>query len=499
MSYWSFISRTAGAAASAGKSLTNGMNSFVRSQTVKPRRRSMRRGILVPGDGPPVGAANTFLDYRRVLLPAQVTALQQGVFPLGRIQDPGHDVPGFPIFLDWEHVARHVAVVGPSRSGKTYNILAPWIAAATTQGVTTVAVDVKGDLLSEISSARTRMDITDPIRYYLWDVSNPQASRSWNPLSEVATPLDASQVAIAFLGEVDPDDHQKFFAERDHRWLRGLVWLTVQAMGASTHPSVLYKLVISQQWLAQVVRQVPQAAHEVIDLVQYSQPDFAKVTAGLSNKLSWLADPSLATMLSGVGARSFTLAQAFDSGAIVVVGCRTSGGERDATAASVFLNLARQKCLERFGRNAVPVFWILDEARSYAQRIQLPQMLDLLAGARSPVCVGLQDVNQLGDEKQQIRMLANCDTFIALKGVSADTATFLSDRLGHTSAPSTTMTMDQSGKWRPSLTHQDRPLLGDREIMAPPVGRYGGVAHIKSAQPERPGADFTPVFLFSFD
>ena len=89
----------------------------------------------------------------------------------------------------------------------------------------------------------------------------------------------------------------------------------------------------------------------------------------------------------------------------------------------IFLNLLRLKCLEQFGGIAVPVFWVLDEARRYARGIQLDQM-------------------------------------------------------------------NNTAQWRPSITHQELPLLGDREIMYPPVGMYGGVAQLRagSASP----------FLFSF-
>lgn len=484
VSYWRFVGDAAAgfarASTSAAQSMGYGVNALVRSQGVRPSRRSIRRGILVPGDGPPTGAAGTFLDYREVLIPQQVTALQQGVFPLGRIQDPGQDNPGFRIYLDWEFIAKHVAVVGPPGSGKTFSIFAPWIVSAAEQGLTAVAVDVKGDLRQEISEAKARLGVSKPLPIVTWDISDPQRSRSWNPLSEISSLEHAAQVAMAFLGEVDPNDHQKFFAERDQRWLRGLLWLSVQALGKHTHPSVLYQLIVSQQHLSSLAVQVPQAAYEIVDLIRFDSSKYTDATAGLANRLSWLADPSLAAMLAGSGTRAFSLSQAVDSGAILLVGSREQGGERTAVAASIFLNLLRLKCLERFGGAAAPVFWVLDEARRYAHRVQLDQMLDLLRGANSPVCIGLQDVNHLGPESQQVRMLANCSTFITLTGVSQDTAKFFKARLGTVSAPSTSMTMDQTGTWRPSVARQERPLLGDREIMYPPVGHYGGVAQLRA-------------------
>lgn len=477
------------ASASAARNLSNGINSYVQTQGVRPSRRSLKRGILVPGDGPPQGAKGTFLDYREVLLPAQLTALQQGVFPLGRVQDPGKDQPDFLIALDWGFVDRHVAVIGPSGSGKTYGILAPWIVAACASGLSTVAVDVKGDLHAEIRAAKTRLGVTTPIPTGIWDIDDPHGSRPWSPLSEVSTPQHAAQLALAFLGEVNPGSHQKYFDERDHRWLRGLAWLAVNALGHKVHPSVLFKLIVSQTYLATLASQAPHAAHELLDLIQQHPSDFTKATAGLANKLSWLAEPGLADMLDARSPNAFTLTEALDQGVLLIVGSRERGGERSATAAAVMLNLLRLRCLERFGTNQAPVFWMLDEAHRYAKRIQLDQMLDLLRGAGSPVCVAGQDVAHLGDDKDQSRMLTNCDTFITLTGVSPDTARFFSGRLGRLWSPTTTMAMDATGAWRPSIGHAERSLLGDREIMYPPVGQYGGVAQLRSGSP-RP-------FLFS--
>lgn len=477
------------ASASAARNLSNGISSYVQTQGVRPSRHSLRRGILVPGDGPPQGATGTFLDYREVLLPAQLTALQKGILPLGGVQDPGRDQPDFPIGLEWGFVERHVAVIGPSGSGKTYGILAPWTVAACASGLTTVAVDVKGDLHAEIRAAKVRLGVTTPIPTGIWDIDNPHESRPWSPLSEVSTPQHAAQLALAFLGEIDPRDSEKYFAERDHRWLRGLAWLAVNALGHDTHPSVLFKLIVSQSYLASLASQAPQASHELLDLIQQHPSDFTKATAGLANKLSWLAEPGLADMLDARSPKAFTLAQALGQGVLLIVGARERGGERSATAAAVMLNLLRLRCMERFGTNQVPVFWVLDEARRYAKRIQLDQMLDLLRGAGSPVCVAVQDVAHFGSEEDQSRMLTNCDTFITLTGVSPDTASFFSRRLGKVSSPTTTMAMDASGAWRPTIGHAERPLLGEREIMYPPVGRYGGVAQLRSGSP-RP-------FLFS--
>lgn len=479
------------AAFTAGNHLSNSLARSVGIARVKPSHAALRSGILCPGDGPPSSSIASFLDYREVLLPAQLRALRSGPFPLGWAKHPREATGAFEIYLDWEDVRRHVSVIGPSGSGKTSNILAPWAAMAAGAGVTVVAVDTRGDFLQEIANYKNQRAITETFPVIRWDIHSPAVSRPWNPLREVSSVNDAAQVALAFLGEVDPNDQNKQFAERDHRWLRGLVHLLVTARGNNSHPQDLYALVVNQDALVSLVQQAPRAATDLFDLVQFPNAEYSKATWGLANKLSWLAEPQLAAMLSGSGARAFTLAAAIDSGAILVVGARVSGGEKAMTAASLMLNLLKLRCMENFGRQARPMLWILDEAPKYARRIELDQILDFMRGAGVAACIGIQDISQFGDETVQTRMLANTDTMIALKGISAKSAGYLVDRLGEVQASSTSMQMDSRGQWTPSLSHRERPVLGNREVMHPPVGDYGAVVHLKNRSRH--------PFLVSFD
>ena len=410
---------------------------------------------------------------------------------MGRAKHPRDAAGAFEIYLDWEDVRRHVAVIGPSGSGKTSNILAPWAAAAAGAGITVVAVDTRGDFLQEIANYKNRRAITETFPVIKWDIQSPATSRPWNPLREVSSVDDAAQVALAFLGEVDPNDRNKQFSERDHRWLRGLVHLLVTARGPNSHPQDLYALVVNQHALVSLVQRAPRAATDLFDLVQLPNAEYTKATWGLANKLSWLAEPQLASMLSGSGPRAFTLRAAMDSGAILVVGARVSGGEKAMTAASLMLNMLKLRCMENFGNQARPMLWILDEAPKYARRIELDHVLDFMRGAGVAACIGIQDISQFGDDTAQTRMLANADAMIALKGISAKSAAYLVDRLGEVQASSATMQMDSRGQWTPALAHRERPVLGNREIMHPPVGDYGAVVHLK-------GRSQHP-FLVSFD
>ena len=81
--------------------------------------------------------------------------------------------------------------------------------------------------------------------------------------------------------------------------------------------------------------------------------------------------------------------------------------------------------------------------------------------------------------------------FLSLRGVSAATARFLSGRLGSMSAPAISFSRGDDGVVRPTVTHHIQPLLGEREIMYPPIGKYGGIAHIRNAS--------SHPFLFRLD
>jgi type IV secretory pathway TraG/TraD family ATPase VirD4 len=489
---WRASTAATGAAVSAGSMMAEGWARRRRTAAVRPSREAMRTGILAPGDGPPSGTVGTFLDYREVLLPDDVTPLNTGPFPLGRVKHPRADAGAYPVYLGWEEVRRHLAVVGPAGSGKTANVLVPLAVGAAEAGLGCVVVDTKGDFIDDFVAYRTRHGINRRHHMVRWDIADPATSHPWNPLNEVRDQNDSAQFALALLGEVDPAKPNSDFAERDHRWLRGLVYLLVRTRGPNPHPRDLYMLVVNQQALTALAQRDPAAAIDVIDLVKFPPADFSKATWALANRLSWLAEPGLATMLDGSAPRAFTLRQAIDSGAIIKVGARVSGGERTMSAAALMLNMLRLRCMKHFGTcHGARMLWILDEAPKYAHRIKLDEVLDFMRGAGVAACVGVQDVTQFGDEVEQERMLANADTLIALRGVSAATAAFVAKRLGDVQAATVSNAMDAHGSWNPTLSHQTKPMLGLREIMQPPVGRYGGLVHTRasSAHP----------FLVTFD
>lgn len=461
--------------------LNQAIGSAVTASGVRPGRHARRSGVLGPDDPPPSDARSTYWDFRYVLLPKQVRALAQGTFPLGTVIHPQRRGPEFPIYLEWGNLEKHTAIIGPPGSGKSRLLIAPWIVQATVNGLTTINVDVKGDLAESIRDAKRTLGAKGTLRVRRWDIGAPEKSRSWNPISEVRSVQDASQVAQALLGPVDPSSAHKFFEERDHRWLRGLLRVLAAQPGGPPHPRELYRVAVSQDYLKQYLTGGGVQTHDVLDMVQLPKSDYSAATAGLTNRLSWLADPTFEKMLSGTGPDAITVDEILTSGGIFVVGARLSHGELAWASSSMLLSLLKLRTMERFGSLATPILWTLDEAGRYGDRINLQEMLDVLRGAGSSVCIAIQDVQHLGDEKKAIATLASCDTVITLKGVSPATAKMIGDRLGHVSAPVVTQSAGPNGAWQPSVSHQLQPMLGQAEIMNLPMTNRGALAHLRSA------------------
>lgn len=480
--------------------LSQSVSQRVHTAVLRPSAQSRRLGILAPGDGPPSGSLGGFQDYRQILLPSDLRDLEVGEYPIGSVVHPHNRTRSMRAFLRWGHLRRHCAIIGPSGSGKTSNIIAPWIVAAIQSGASVVAIDVKGDLLSEIVAAKQRMGVTKPIDTFLWDIDDPlRSTGSWSPLQSVSShgPSGAASAAQAILGEINAHDPQPFFAQRDHAWLRGLISLVVGVHGDSVHPAVLYRAVRDQEFLLSMIHAAPSLSFELSGIAFPNESDFLNATQGIANKISWFADPHLYDLLdptlSGVRnvSRSLNFDILFRQPVLLVVGSRIAGGERSAMASSLLLNQLKLELMSRFARgNARPIFWFLDEASRYSDRVDLTQMLDLFRGVNAPVCLSVQDAQQLAsDSSERSRMLGNCDTLVALKGVSQVTAQYFSERLGVLKSPMATVGVN-AGQRHVSVAHVDTPILGQNEIMNPPIGEYGGVVQLR-------GVNVRP-FLVSF-
>lgn len=475
--------RTAGALGRGLSHLNEVVSSAVVATQLSPGVRARLSGVLAPGDVPPSGARSTFWDFRYVLLPKQVRALAHGMFPLGTVLHPQRRGAEFPVFLDPGDFEKHAAIIGPPGSGKSRFLLAPWIVQAAAHGLTTISVDVKGDLVENLRDAKQALGLGASFSVKRWDLAAPEKSRSWNPIREIRGTQDAAQIALALLGPVDTGSNHRFFEERDHRWLRGLLLILASRSGSPSHPRELYRMVVSQQYLQQYVSAAGSAASDVWDLAQLPAADYPAATAGLANRLSWLSDPTYEQMLSGIGPHAITADEILDSGGIFVVGARLSNGELAWMSSSMLIATLKLRVMKRFGSLATPVLWVLDEAGRYGDRINLQEMLDVMRGAGSSICIAVQDVQHLGDPVKAAATLASCDILIAMKGVSPTSAKMIGDRLGEVSAPAVSQTIGANGVRTPTVSHQMRPMLGHAEIMNLPMTDRGALVHLRSSSP----------------
>lgn len=460
----------------ASERVADGVAAGVANAAVKPSRMARRTGVLAPGDPPPAGVRSGYLDYRGVALPSELGQLHSGLFPIGRMAHPqrGAEVPGW---MSWDQVIRHTAVIGPAGSGKTTSLLVPWIISALRAGIAVVAVDVKGDLREEIkaqTASRGAGRLGLPL--FRWDIADPRGSRPWNPLAEIHDSQSLNAVVTALLDAIDPTSKDRYFAERDHRWLRGLLRLALAVSPKASLVDVLAMTLDRRRLDAALATSASHGA-ELGDLAGYAESDYSLATGGLANRLSWVADRDVADLCSY---SSFSLEEILSQPSLCIVGARLSHGEPAAAAAATMLGLLRVAAFGRFGQPSQPMLWVIDEAAVVASRVDLPRLLEVARGAGVGVVVALQDVTQLGDRDARNRQLANCHGLIVLRGCSAETAEHFAGRLGVHSVATTGFASDHRGRALPTVGREQLPVLGTREIMHPPLGQFAGVGHIPS-------------------
>lgn len=444
----------------------------MRSSGFGPSMKTRSTGILGPGDGPVRASNGVLLDFRNVHVPKELAALAHGVFPLGVGVHPQGMRAGTPCFLDWGDVAGHVLVVAGSQSGKTYNITLPWALAAISRGIPTVVVDVKGTLYDDLVRRKADLGITERFPLRIWSIGDARRSWSWNPLAEVRQPQDVAALAEAVLGEVDQNSPHKFFAERDHRWLRGLINL-VRAREREPTLEKVYELTAVQSDLIDAIRQYPHAASDLVDTLSLSASEYSLAFSGLANRLSWVTEDDASEATAGRGRYSFSVDEFFRDGGLLIIEARQSQGEPAQMAAALMLNMLRLRALGMFGQQQ-SVLWLLDEAPTYADRIRLPTTLDLVAGAGVAVVVICQSVAQFGSDVARDRAVANIKTFIGLRGMAQASAEWMSEAIGQWEAPTVTSNYDGRGRSN-SVSSQPRPILGPTELMNLPVGERGAV------------------------
>lgn len=446
--------------------------------------RSRLSGVLAPGDHP--GDSTGFMDYRGVGLPRDYPGATDAVVCVGEICHP-HGSPRTPIWLGWSTLNRHTAVVAPTGSGKTISVIAPWISDAIDAGISVVALDVKGDLLEEVYRIRGGRKIAAPIRQ--WDISSRRPhSLSWNPLEEVGDENALQALVTALLGEVDTRAENRYFQERDHRWLGGLLKTTITGIPNPTLEMV-HALLLDRSTLNRFTKALPEAAVNIGDLVTMPDTDYGLATAGLTNALAWTTHGNAR---AATESSEFTVQQCLSDGGLTIVGASVGAGLPPRAAAASFIGMLRMEMFRGFTGYRSPTLLVLDEVDKYADRIDLSALLDLARGANVGIVLATQNVDQLGkDDGEVATRLGNCATVIVLPGASDRSARYLSGRLGKHTVETITYSVDARGRRIPTSSVETVDVLGSREIMHPPLGEWTGILYSKPVSSKPFLVDFT--------
>jgi type IV secretory pathway TraG/TraD family ATPase VirD4 len=160
-------------------------------------------------------------------------------------------------------------------------------------------------------------------------------------------------------------------------------------------------------------------------------------------------------------------------------------GKLSAAVSALFLGRLSHAIYDRLSTGGGrPVVLVIDEAARILDRVRIEEFISVARSANASVVLALQDAAQIKDENERSTILSNCATYVSLHGVSRASADYLSSRLGdgRVSYHSSQATRSP-GHWRriesTSLSSELAPVLGPREIMAPPFGLRSSIVHAR--------------------
>lgn len=440
-------------------------------------KAAAQTGYIFPNEQVGVDSAG-LMDYRGVEWPESISgALPKscGVVPIGELRNPRTKF-ATDAWLPWQVFNTHTAIIAPTGSGKTYGLVVPWILSFIKAGGRVITNDVKGDLLDCLLKAKDDFEVAN-FSVTRWDPMDKRFSKRWNPLSEVHDDASRNRLVTALLGDISKaKGESKFFLERDHRWLDGIIKMSL-AIEPNANFFDIYQLVSNQNDLADTIGANIGICNEISDMAQLSTYDYSLAIGSIKNKLRWLTydDAKYVTSKSDI-----SLENIIETPGLLLIGSNFNNGEPAAAAASMMYAMLRSVTFKRHSNDAcLENAWIIDEAAVIANRISLDETLSLARSANLGIALALQDVTQFGNEEDQNRFLSNCKTFITLRDVSDATAKFFCKRLGSHTIQKVTSSLDSKGRYMPQISTESVPLLGESEIMHPPAdfGVYCGIVH----------------------
>ena len=455
------------------------MNQANAHRQVQRGAKAVRRGLVGPWDPPPPPGSAGYLDFSGVARPEDIAA-DDWCFPLGRYVMPQHPwTPSRPFGLSPIEVNRHTVIFGAARGGKTVSLIAPWIAAGLSAGYVVVTCDVKGnsDLINEVKCYRASHFPNQRFALYNWDYHQPTRSAKWNFIQELEDDGAIDAAANAICGKPRDNDPNRNFHLRDLKWAKGLLEL---ARDAQLDLSVrdLLEVLTSPDGVARLVANHPRTrgASRLNDLANLEASDRSRATQFLCTQFEALNNDGFVTVSesSNIDLKALTVTP----GAFLHANTPLADGDLAEAVGGLFFSHIVNLRKKAFGTDPPPMLLVIDEAARVQDRVDLGELLSLLAGANVSVVLALQDISQLAKEKQG-EVLANCGTKIVLPTAGQDTVDYIVKHLGTRQA--TAYTSQQSygrGNGRNTsygISTSTVPVLGVNEIRNPPTGTRGAV------------------------
>jgi type IV secretory pathway TraG/TraD family ATPase VirD4 len=328
----------------------------------------------------------------------------------------------------------------------------------------------------------------------------------WNFMDEVEIEPDGRLVSRravdAILDAMLPADEgggdKNAFAHQLHRgWLSGFIQIAKYALDDQADPSVLYAMareetrlrelldIIRERWPKAVYERL---YYEVNDLFDKFEWGYTAQLRGVANALvPFVHEPLLSRTKARPGARRFRISDLDRRPTTLILACSLQDLEVGKRVGSIATSLLLARVYERRqpppgqADTRIPLLLLLDETRLLSTN--LVEFLAVGRGFKAGVVTCYQELEQIRDDSVRREILANSNTLIALRGVSAGSRKALEDRLARATiqvrSPGESGNEDARRVATSNTSRQEVSVLGEYEIRAMPGPKHVAVVHIQ--------------------